>query len=125
MRLSGWILIICFAMMFIACSRKPVFQVNYSLPQAAAAYPDKQVYVSASDGRSVTQFATPAAARELKDFSGLFSLVVLKSENVGDLVGAFEIIPLKPGCIAHPPGNRTEILPARLCRPQMAGRYEL
>lgn len=94
MRLSGWILIICFAMMFIACSRKPVFQVNYSLPQAAAAYPDKQVYVSASDGRSATQFATPAAARELKDFSGLFSLVVLKSENVGDLVGAFEIIPL-------------------------------
>jgi hypothetical protein len=81
-------------MMFIACSRKPVFQVNYSLPQAATAYPGKQVYVSASDGRSMTQFATPEATRELKNFSGLFSLVVLKSENVGDLVGAFEIIPL-------------------------------
>ena len=90
----GWILIICSAILLLACSQKPVFQVNYALPQAAAAYPDKRVHVSATDGRSVTQFLTPAATKELKDFSGLFSLVVLKSENVGDLVGAYEIVPL-------------------------------
>ena len=89
-----WILLIILAMTLLACSQKPVFQVNYTLPQTLAAYPDKRVYVRASDGRSMTQFLTPAAAKELKDFSGLFSLVVLKGENVGDLVGAYEIVPL-------------------------------
>ena len=89
-----WLLLICSAMVLLACSQKPVFQVNYTLPQAPAAHPDKTVYVSASDGRSVTHFLTPAATKELKDFSGLFSLVVLKGENVGDLVGAYEIVPL-------------------------------
>jgi hypothetical protein len=93
-KLFCWILMVCSSMLIFGCSKKPVFQVNYSLPQAAVAYPDKKVYVSASDGRSVSQFLTPAAASELKNFPDLFSLVVLKSEGVGDLVGAYEIVPL-------------------------------
>ena len=88
------IILICSAMVLLACSQKTVFQVNYALPQAPEAHPDKTVYLSAVDGRSATQFLTPAATKELKDFSGLFSLVVLKGENVGDLVGAYEIVPL-------------------------------
>ena len=92
--LIGLILIASAAVMLIACSQKPVFQVNYALPQAPAAFPDKMVYVGTSDGRSTTQFLSPAAAKEIKDFSGLFSLVVLKGENIGDLVGAYEIVPL-------------------------------
>jgi hypothetical protein len=93
-KLFSWFLMLCSAMLIFGCSKKPVFQVNYSLPQAAAAYPDKMVYVTASDGRSASQFLTPAAASELKNFPGLFSLVVLKSEGIGDLVGAYEIVPL-------------------------------
>ena len=92
--LIGLALIASAAVILMACSQKPVFQVNYALPQAPAAFPDKMVTVGTSDGRSTTQFLSSAAAREIKDFSGLFSLVVLKGENIGDLVGAYEIVPL-------------------------------
>ena len=84
----------CSIILFAACSHKAVFQVNYLLPQAAATYADKQVYVTASDGRSSEQILTPGASKELPDFSGLFSLVVLKSDGIGDLVGAYEVIAL-------------------------------
>jgi hypothetical protein len=93
-QLFCWIVMLCSAVLVFGCSKKPVFQVNYSLPPVAAAYPDTMVYVTASDGRSTSQFLTPATAGELKNFSGLFSLVVLKSEGIGDLVGAYEIVPL-------------------------------
>jgi len=89
-----WVLMACSAVLIFGCTQKPVFQINYSLPTAATAYPGKRVYFTATDDRSVSRFLTPAAAEELLDFSGLFSLVVLKSEGVGDLVGAYEIVPL-------------------------------
>ena len=89
-----WLMVAGSIVIISACSHKPVFQVNYLLPQAAAPYADKQVYVTASDGRSSEQFLTPGASKELPDFSGLFSLVVLKSDGIGDLVGAYEVIAL-------------------------------
>lgn len=88
------ILAACSIIAIGACSQKPVFQVNYLLPQTAGSFDQKQVHVTATDGRGTTQFLKPGASRELKGFSGLFSLVVLKSDGIGDLVGGYEIIPL-------------------------------
>lgn len=92
--MTMWGLMVSLLMAICACSQKPVFQVNYLLPQAPASYEVTPVYVTAADGRSAAQFLKPGAAKELEDFSGLFSLVVLKSDGIGDLVGAYEIIPL-------------------------------
>ncbi len=92
--ITMWGLMVSLVVAICACSQKPVFQVNYLLPQSAASYEAKQVYVTATDGRSTADFLKPGAAKELEDFSGLFSLVVLKSDGIGDLVGAYEIIPL-------------------------------
>lgn len=91
----GWLLTMAFTILALtACSPKPVFQVNYMLPQAPASYTQERVYVTAADDREQSQFLTPAAAREIRDFPRLFSLVVLRGEDVGDLVGAYEVMPL-------------------------------
>ena len=94
-RAGLWALAASWMLLMSACSSKPVFQVNYLLPQApTAAYAHKKVYVTAEDGRGTGQFLQPGAQKELADFSGLFSLVVLKSDGIGDLLGAYETVPL-------------------------------
>ena len=91
----GWLLTVAFTLAALtACSPKPVFQVNYMLPQSPAPYPQERVHVTATDEREQPQFLTPAAADDIKDYPRLFSLVVLRSEDVGDLAGAYEVMPL-------------------------------
>jgi len=87
-------LLACAFIALAACSSKPVFQVNYLLPPSAAAFSGTRVAVGATDARAGAAFLTPSAAKQLEDFSGLFSLVVLRSESTGDLVGAYEVMPL-------------------------------
>ena len=72
--ITQWILLVCLAAGLTGCSQKEVFQINYLLPDSAGEYENRQVYVTSADGRSVDAFLKSGAAKELQNFSGLFSL---------------------------------------------------
>jgi hypothetical protein len=52
------------------------------------------VYVSIKDKRNSDDFLGENAIKSFEEFSGTFSLVVLRMDGTGDLVGVYELVPL-------------------------------
>jgi hypothetical protein len=75
-----------------ACSSKPFLKVQYQLPSATTRVLDGQkVSLSVADVRANDVFLTENAKKSLKGFKDSFSLVVLREDGSGNLVGAYNL----------------------------------
>ena len=75
-----------------ACSSKSFLKVQYQLPSATTRVLDGQkVTLSVADMRDKDVFLTESAKKSIKDFNDSFSLVVLREDGSGNLVGAYNL----------------------------------
>ena len=77
-----------------ACTSKPFLKVQYQLPSPSRTLAGQQVDLAVSDMRSKHGLVTENARKELKNFKGTFSLIVLREDGSGDLRGAFDLVSL-------------------------------
>jgi hypothetical protein len=77
-----------------SCSSKPFLIVQYQLPTTSTALEGKTVSLSFKDSRDKDSFLGENAKKSLPDFNDTFSLVVLRPDGSGDLVGAYHLLPL-------------------------------
>ena len=74
-----------------ACSSKPFLVVNYQLPSPTDTLADKEVSQAIIDMRQTKAFLTESAKKSLREFDETFSLVVLKEDGSGNLLGIYEV----------------------------------
>jgi hypothetical protein len=74
-----------------ACSSKPFLIVHYQLPAPSSALAGKAVSPEITDTREIKTFLSENAKKSLREFNETFSLVVLKQDGSGNLLGVYEI----------------------------------
>jgi len=72
-----------------ACSSKSFLVVQYQLPQSADALAGQSVSLAITDTRDNRTVLTQNARKSYREFDGTYSLVVLKADGSGDLVGIY------------------------------------
>jgi len=77
-----------------ACSSRPFLKVQYQLPSQSKELEGRVVFVSIKDKRNSGAFLGENAKKSFEEFNDTFSLVVLRKDGTGDLVGAYELFPL-------------------------------
>ena len=82
---------LAFAVIASGCSSKPLLKVQYQLPSTSQALEGKKVSLTVSDVRENDKFLSKTAKKSLADFKGTFSLVVLREDGSGNLVGAYDL----------------------------------
>jgi hypothetical protein len=96
MRLYNYVILaaltLIIAVFTSACSSKSFLKVQYQLPSSTTRVLDGQnVSLSIADMRNKDVFLTKSAKKSLKDFNDSFSLVVLRQDGSGNLVGAYDL----------------------------------
>jgi hypothetical protein len=74
-----------------ACASKPFLKVQYQLPSTSAALTGETISLTISDRRKDAAFLSSSAEKSLKNFDGTFSLVVLRDDGSGNLIGAYDM----------------------------------
>ena len=74
-----------------ACSSKPFLIVHYQLPSPSDALADKEVRPIVSDLRENKAFLSENAKKSIKQFNETYSLVAVKQDGSGNLIGIYEI----------------------------------
>jgi hypothetical protein len=82
------------AMVMTACSTTSYLKVTYQSPAETQDAVGQSVYLSVTDGTGGTPFVGTSAAKELKQFSGLFSVYLAESQQKPRLEGAFDAVGL-------------------------------
>ena len=77
-----------------ACTPKPFLKVQYQLPAASSTLEGEKVALAVSDMRGKKAILTENARKSLKNFNETFSLVVLREDGSGNLVGAYDLVSL-------------------------------
>ena len=77
-----------------ACSSKPFLKVQYQLPSPASTLEGQRVDLTVSDMRGKKTLLTENARKSLKNFNETFSLVVLREDGGGNLIGAYGLVSL-------------------------------
>jgi hypothetical protein len=79
------------AILIVACAPKPYLKVNYQLPSTSAALTGETISLSISDRRNDSAFLSNSATKSIKNFNGTFSLLILRDDGSGNLVGPYNI----------------------------------
>jgi len=74
-----------------ACSSKSFLVVQYQLPQPADTLAGKEVSLAITDLRDNRTVLSQSAKKSFRKFDGTYSLVVLKSDGSGNLLGIYGI----------------------------------
>ncbi len=74
-----------------ACSAKPFFVVHYQLPAPSNTLAGKEVSQVTTDIRESKAFLSDNAKKSFREFNETYSLVVLKEDGSGNLLGVFEL----------------------------------
>lgn len=75
-----------------ACSSgKPFLAVQYQLPPSSQSLAGEKAYVAIVDTRKNSDFLSETAKKSLREFNGTFSLVVVKEDGTGNLLGAYDL----------------------------------
>jgi len=74
-----------------ACSAKPFIVVQYQLPAPSDALAGREVSQVTTDIRESKAFLSEAAKKSFGEFNETYSLVVLKEDGSGNLLGVFEL----------------------------------
>jgi hypothetical protein len=90
-RLIPAALVLVIPALIIACASRPYLKVQYQLPPASTALAGERVSLQISDHRDETAFLSSNAKKSLKDFNDTYSLVVLRDDGRGDLIGAYDL----------------------------------
>ena len=104
-----------------ACSSKPFLVVNYQLPSPADTVMDSTVSLVIKDIRKNKAFLTESAQKSLPEFNDTYSLVVVKPDGSGNLLGVYEVEALIAEAFEH----RLNILGLQVSPSAGQGEYEL
>lgn len=74
-----------------ACTPKPFLKVQYQLPPQSNTLEGKKVALTVSDMRAKKTILTETARKSLKEFNGTFSLVVVRDDGSGNLIGVYDL----------------------------------
>ena len=75
-----------------ACtSDKPFLIVHYQLPSASQALAGNRVSLAVSDLRADKAFLSESAKKSLLEFNDTYSLVVVKQDGSGNLIGIYDL----------------------------------
>ncbi len=74
-----------------ACSSKPFLIVHYQLPSPTDTLAGKKVSQVIIDTRQNKAFLSESAKKSFREFGETFSLVVLKEDGSGNLLGIYEV----------------------------------
>jgi ABC-type uncharacterized transport system auxiliary subunit len=101
-----------------ACSSKPFFIVHYQLPSPSNTLEGQEVSLLITDIRENKALLSASAKKSLREFNETYSLVVLKEDGSGNLLGVYEIEALfleifkqrlnNLGMQVPPPANKAE-----------------
>jgi ABC-type uncharacterized transport system auxiliary subunit len=86
--------ILALLMITVACSSKPFLIVHYQLPSSSDTLAGKEMSLVINDTRENKAFLGESAGKSLREFNDTFSLVVLKEDGSGNLLGVYGIKPL-------------------------------
>jgi uncharacterized lipoprotein YajG len=84
-------LAVIMAIMMSACASKPFLKVRYQLPSSSKALTGETISLTISDPREDAAFLSDNAKKSIENFNGTYSLVVVREDGGGDLIGAYEI----------------------------------
>ena len=79
------------AVLASACASKPFLKVQYQLPSSSTALTGERLSLTISDRRNDDAFLSGNAKKSLKNFNGTYSLVVLRDDGSGNLIGAYDL----------------------------------
>ena len=94
---SSYIIIFVFIFIIVlvtGCTTRFFLQVNYRPPAPSKDLKDKTVYFDIKDMRSDKTILSKRAARDFKDFTGLFSLTIDKGKREKLAAGGFNLLSL-------------------------------
>jgi hypothetical protein len=74
-----------------ACSSKPFLIVHYQLPPATTGLQGREVSLVIADIREDKALLSQSAAKSLREFNDTYSLVVLKADGSGNLLGVYDL----------------------------------
>ena len=79
------------AVLASACASRPFLKVQYQLPPSSTALTGESLSLAISDRRNDDAFLSAGASKSLKNFNGTYSLVVLRDDGSGNLIGAYDL----------------------------------
>jgi len=79
------------AVFVIACASKPFLKVQYQLPSSSTALTGETIALTISDRRKDAAVLGSNAKKSIKNFNGTYSLVVLRDDGSGNLIGAYDL----------------------------------
>ncbi|CAB1083191.1 hypothetical protein D1AOALGA4SA_10770 [Olavius algarvensis Delta 1 endosymbiont] len=74
-----------------ACASKPFLVVQYQLPRSPDTLAGKEVSLAIRDLRDNQTVLSQSAKKSFREFDGTYSLVVLKTDGSGNLLGVYGI----------------------------------
>ena len=77
-----------------ACTPKPFLKVQYQMPLPTSALEGKKVALAVSDLRAKKTVLSENARMSLNNFDETFSLVVLREDGSGNLIGVYDLVSL-------------------------------
>ena len=86
--------VVAFAIIAAACTPKPFLKVQYQLPSPSSNLEGKKVALMVSDVREERVLLTENARKSLDNFNETFSLVILRENGSGNLIGIYDFVPL-------------------------------
>lgn len=89
------------AVLASACASKPFLKVQYQLPSSSTALTGERLSLTVSDRRNDDAFLSANAKKSLKNFNGTYSLVVLRDDGSGNLIGAYDLDSLLKEIFRH------------------------
>mgnify|MGYP001575876075 FL=1 len=77
-----------------ACTPKPFLKVQYQLPSPSSTLEGEKVALAVSDMRIKKGLLTETARTSLKNFNETYSLVVVRENGSGNLIGVYDLVAL-------------------------------
>lgn len=74
-----------------ACASKSFLKVQYQLPSSSTTLTGETISLTISNPRKDAAFLSSTAKKSIKNFNGTYSLVVLRDDGSGNLIGAYDI----------------------------------
>ena len=105
----------------VACSSKSFLIVHYQLPLPSTELAGKEISLVILDSRENKAFLGDRAKKSLREFNETYSLVVLKEDGSGNLLGVYEIEPL----ISEIFNRRLNNLGIQVPPPSITAEYKL
>ncbi len=79
------------AVMISACASKPFLKVQYQLPSSSTALTGETISLTISDLRKDAAFLSGNAKKSIENFNDTYSLVVVRDDGSGNLIGAYDL----------------------------------